>query len=180
MKILIASDSHGLTGSLYRIIDTEHPDMLIHLGDIEDDPGRLAAKAGSPGTPCVFIRGNCDSRQYDDMTGTVLRDEAVFPLCGHRFFCCHGHRYHVNYGIQTLSCAAYEKGCDIALYGHTHIPYDSFGEAVARRNGSTCEAGNIRILNPGSTAIPRGGSSPGYMIMMLDSSGRYSVELRHA
>jgi predicted phosphodiesterase len=35
MKILIASDSHGLTGSLYRIIDTEHPDMLIHLGDME-------------------------------------------------------------------------------------------------------------------------------------------------
>ena len=45
MKILIASDSHGLTGSLYRIIDTEHPDMLIHLGDMEDDPGRLAAKS---------------------------------------------------------------------------------------------------------------------------------------
>ena len=75
------------------------------------------------------------------MTGTVLRDEAVFPLCGHRFFCCHGHRYHVNYGIQTLSCAAYEKGCDIALYGHTHIPYDSFGEAVAAGgSGAVAEA----------------------------------------
>ena len=37
-KILIVSDSHGKSKNVARAIDKERPDMLIHLGDIEDDP----------------------------------------------------------------------------------------------------------------------------------------------
>ena len=85
MKILIASDSHRMTANLLTAIDREKPDMLIHLGDIEDDPNPVAAAAGSPETPCIFIKGNCD--YYS--SGSVLIRRSVFTLHGHRFYCCH-------------------------------------------------------------------------------------------
>ena len=37
-KILIVSDSHMNTENILQAIKHEKPDMLIHLGDIEDDP----------------------------------------------------------------------------------------------------------------------------------------------
>ena len=55
MKILIVSDSHRMNGNLKIAIDREKPDMLIHLGDIEDAERTVALWAGAPKTPCVFI-----------------------------------------------------------------------------------------------------------------------------
>ena len=37
-KVLIVSDSHGKSKNVKEAIGKEKPDMLIHLGDIEDDP----------------------------------------------------------------------------------------------------------------------------------------------
>ena len=41
---------------------------------------------------------------------------------GRRLFACHGHRYGVKSGTERLAEAAKARGCDIALYGHTHVP----------------------------------------------------------
>ena len=86
----------------------------------------------------------------------------------------------VNYGLLTLSLTAQEQGCDICMFGHTHVPYDSFGDAVSAfsryyESGFGMSSSGPRILNPGSIALPRGGSSRGYMIMDMEDDGRYDV-----
>lgn len=176
MKILIVSDSHAMNGPLRTAIMKEKPDMLIHLGDAEYSQSEIASWAGSPETPCVFIKGNCDTYSYDS---SLIRDTAVFELKGHKIYCTHGHRQRVNYGLLILSLTAQEQGCDICLFGHTHVPYDSFGDAVSGFDryygGGSYVTSGPRILNPGSVSLPRGGSKRGYMIMEMDDDGRYDV-----
>lgn len=179
MKILIASDSHRMTANLLTAIDREKPDMLIHLGDIEDDPNPVAAAAGSPETPCIFIKGNCD--YYS--SGSVLIRRSVFTLHGHRFYCCHGHHERVNQGLTTIAVAASDEKCDIALFGHTHVPYDSEGEFAGEYSRYYPEAWpgcapGVRIMNPGSISLPRGGSFKSYIIMTIDENDRISAELK--
>lgn len=178
-RILIVSDSHGNSENIRLAIDRERPDMLIHLGDIEDDPGLVrewldeAAREYnskeedriSLPVPAVFIQGNCD--RYG---GSELKQTAVFEVNGHRFFCTHGHRQGVGFGPEGLIYSALENDCDIAIYGHTHIPDDD--TFVGELDGN-----EIRILNPGSISLPRGGSSKSYMVMTFDGDD-YSVELK--
>ena len=177
MKILIVSDSHDMNGPLKTVIMRESPDMIIHLGDAEYPQSEIARWAGSPKTPCIFVKGNCDTYSCDP---SIVRDIAVFELKGHKIFCAHGHRQRVNYGLLTLSLTAQEQGCDICMFGHTHVPYDSFGDAISDferyyDSGYGCVSGP-RILNPGSISLPRGGSKRGYMIMEMEEDGRYDVK----
>lgn len=176
MRILIVSDSHGANMMLIKAIQKEKPDMLIHLGDSEYPQDEIAKWAGAPKVPCIFVRGNCDNTYCDP---DLLKHDAVFNLKGHRIYCTHGHYQRVNYGLLTLSLTAQEKGCDICMFGHTHVPYDSFGDAVSNYNGLYGDdgvAGSPRILNPGSISLPRGGSGRGYMIMEMEDDGRYDVK----
>ena len=180
MKILIVSDSHRISANLKIAITREKPDMFIHLGDIEDDAKTVALWAGAPETPCIFIKGNCDS--YSGNTGD-LRDIAVFPLKGHKFYCCHGHRQLVNYNLTGLCLDAAAQDCDIALFGHTHVPYDNWGDSVKEYCKSYNEAdpyvsAGIRVLNPGSISLPRGGSQKSYMVMEMEDDGNYAVTLK--
>ena len=180
MKILIVSDSHRVSANLKTAIERERPDMLIHLGDIEDDEKTVALWAGAPKTPCIFIKGNCD--RY---TGSAdLRDRAVFPLNGHKFYCCHGHREFIGYGLNELCLSAAAQDCDIALFGHSHVPYDNWGDAVKAYDKFYTEAdpyasAGIMVLNPGSISLPRGGSPRTYMVMEMKDDGNYSVILKN-
>ena len=177
MKILIVSDSHGYNGPLRTAILKEKPDMLIHLGDSEYSQSEIALWAGAPKTPCIFVKGNCDTYNADP---SIVRNEAVFTLKGHKIYCSHGHLQRVNYGLLTLSLTAEENGCDICMFGHTHVPYDSFGDAVSEYSryyeSGFGTATGPRILNPGSITLPRGGSKRGYMIMEMEEDGRYDVK----
>lgn len=184
-KVLIVSDSHGKGRNVMDAIRKEKPDMMIHLGDIEDEPGdyrdcldevmrerledgkeNLSETGGLP-VPAVFIKGNCDAYY-----GKELKNAAVFELNGHRFFCTHGHKYGVSYGIMNLVYTAMENDCDIAMYGHTHMPFDdTFGE-----EDSSVAA--VRVLNPGSISLPRGGNQKSYMVMSFGNDGDFEVELK--
>ena len=166
MKILIVSDSHGRSDLIVRTASIEIPDMIIHLGDLEDSVDSVAASLGAPKIPCVFIKGNCDFRSQGDMMNS-----SVFTLKGHRFYCTHGHLVHVNYGIDTLLYTAEENRCDIALFGHTHVPCDEFMDG-------SFGGPKIHILNPGSISRPRGSSNRSYMIMNLKDDGSYEVKLK--
>ena len=171
-KILIVSDSHGKTENVKKAIEREKPDMLIHLGDIEDDPEKV--RRWLEGKPAVFVQGNCDRYGHDD-----LKKVAIFDLNGHKFFCTHGHMQGVSYGPQNLMYTALENGCDIAMFGHTHVPFDEEYPAPVETLEKTEEAaGSIRIMNPGSISLPRGGSRRSYMIMTFDSDGGFSVKLK--
>ena len=166
MKILIVSDSHGNSDRIFRAYDAEKPDMVIHLGDIEDNVAQVADRLGSPKTPCVFIKDNCDYLSQRELQGF-----SVFTLKKHRFYCTHGHHVKVNYGLDTLLYTAEENNCDIALYGHTHIPLNEFMEG-------SFGGPKIHVLNPGSISLPRGGSQRSYMVMELYDSGAYDVRLK--
>lgn len=185
-KILIISDSHGKSQNVKIAILKECPDMLIHLGDIEDDPNVIRAWLDAAAeewnkklekndenrislpVPAVFIKGNCDSYR-SSAAADSLKQTAVFSLNNHRFFCTHGHRNGVNSGIENLMYTAIENKCDIALFGHTHVPFNE------RSEGYADVPGGVHILNPGSVTFPRGGSRRGYMVMTFDETGRYEV-----
>ena len=181
-KILIVSDSHGRSQNIRIAIERECPDMLIHLGDIEDDPEDIrkwldaaaarwndkneSEKKSLP-IPAVFVRGNCD--RYG---GDSLKQAAVFEVNEHRFFCTHGHRQNVNYGMENLMYTAMENDCDIALFGHTHVPFDEVYDDPSSAGSQ------LRIMNPGSITLPRGGRRKSYMLMEFDDENNYEGQLK--
>ena len=99
-----------------------------------------------------YIKGNCDYGSEAPLTQTI----DLMP--GHRVFATHGHRYRVNSTLDYLEQAALEEGCDIALYGHTHV------------SQCTYEHG-IYVMNPGSASCPRDGNPPSYGILDVSSAG---------
>ena len=71
----------------------------------------------------------------------------------------HGHYYGVSVGMERLKEEARARGCNIAMFGHTHRPY------LSQEEGLT-------VLNPGSLSFPRqDGRKPTYMLMEIDENG---------
>ena len=158
MKIIVVSDTHRSFDALKNIIDSNKDcDMLIHLGDGEDefeDVSRLY-----PQFPMVIVKGNCDEGMY--------KPYQVVTAGGLRIFCCHGHTYRVHDGTEYLVGTAYMNNCSIALYGHTHVPFAK-------------QVGGVFVMNPGSPSSPRGGSQPSYGILEIVGSGEVSMSIMSA
>lgn len=114
MKILVLSDSHGQIGPMKRAVQTEQPDEIFHLGDHISDAEQLARLF--PGIPVIRVVGNCDSPASGVRVVQCERQ-------GVRIFATHGHRYHVKFGYLRLKMAAQEAQAQVALFGHTHVPY---------------------------------------------------------
>ena len=150
MRIIVMSDSHGLTSAVCRIIEMNigHADMFIHLGDGEKDVE--AARSFFPDADIRAVSGNCDSGGAP--SSMVIDAEGI------RIFCAHGHRFFVGGGTETLRSVARDNDCRIALFGHTHI-----------RHESACDG--IMLLNPGSCACPRDGKSPSFASIDITDEG---------
>ena len=135
MKILIISDSHGRHDLVRRAIGQEAPiDMLIHAGDVE---GNLEEVLGPKREYEIrVVAGNMDWLRG-------MANELVFPVGGHVVYLTHGHRLGVYTGTENLRARARERGADIAIYGHIHVPVYETGED------------GIMVINPGSIAKPR-------------------------
>ena len=136
-NILVLSDIHG--GKLFAKRALEmHPECrtVIFLGDgarhIDD------LEKAFPRATFFSVMGNCDTF-FDGVSET----EAVLDISGHRIFICHGHTRMVKSGKGALLSAAKEKECDIALYGHTHIPHEEY---IAEHG--------VYLFNPGSVGAP--------------------------
>ncbi len=129
MKILVLSDSHREEANLLRAAELEKPDAVIHLGDHASDAEVLLR--AYPRLPVCRVRGNCDRFETD------VQDEAVIEWEGVKILVTHGHRYHVKSGLLTLCYAAIQAGAQIALFGHTHMPYCE-------------ESDGLWLLNPGA------------------------------
>ena len=149
MKILVVSDTHGILGYLQDVVErVSKVDMMIHLGDVISDVDFIRSWFDCP---CHMVRGNCD---FD----VSLPGEEVIEVCEHRIFITHGHAYHVGFGTEMLKDAAKDRGCDIALYGHTHVPYVEYGD--------------ICVANPGSVTSPRQEDGKhSYMLLEFDRNG---------
>ena len=145
MRAIVLSDSHNNTASCERAIMSvgeKNINLIIHLGDIARDVDYLESLYYP--IKVVSVLGNND-----------FRDEAcerVIDFDGHKLFICHGHTQGVSYGTEKLEATAREKGCEAALFGHTHQP-------TLRK----CDDG-LMILNPGSVSRPRG-SRPSFAVL---------------
>lgn len=156
MKILIVSDTHGQENNLEKVLEKEGDiDRLIHLGDVEGGEDYIRSMVD---VPVDMVAGNND--YYSDLPGEML-----IRLGNYQAMLTHGHYYYVSRGTDRLAQAALERGADIVMYGHTHVPH------LEQRPG-------LMILNPGSLSLPRQENrQPSYIVMEIDEKGaaRYRV-----
>jgi uncharacterized protein len=144
-KVLVVSDSHGLTKEL-EILRERHMDevdLMIHCGDSQ----LMADNKSISGY--LTVLGNCDFSGYPLETQT--------ELAGRKIFVTHGHRYSVKTSLMTLKYKAEEVGADIACFGHSHV----LGAEVI---------GNTLFLNPGSIRMPRERLEKTYVILDLQDN----------
>lgn len=118
MKRVIAfSDSHGDKRALQTACELALKSGPIHtvlfLGDGLSDFDALKPLLASNGTLHFAVRGNNDWSRSEPA-------ELCFVVNGVRFYACHGHGWHVKYGLDRLWYAARECEAQVALYGHTH------------------------------------------------------------
>lgn len=155
MKILVISDTHGEDENFEELIYREAPfDMLIHCGDVE---GREEYIEMTAECPVYMVAGNCD--YFSDLPG-----ERIIEIGKHRALITHGHYYKVSWDLVRLAEAAREKNCDLAFFGHIHVPVDR-------------QMYGVRCINPGSLSLPRQANGiPTYVVIEVDEDGQYIVE----
>lgn len=158
MKILFFSDAHGCANSLrtltLRVAD-EAPDLVAFLGDalyhgprnaIQDDyaPQEATDLFNALIPKIVAVRGNCDA-EVDQMLLRFPIQETSATLWADdvRVFLTHGHVW----GPENPP--PFFDG-DLLATGHTHVP-------MIRPL-----PGGLTALNPGSIALPKGGSVASY------------------
>ena len=143
-RLVIISDSHGNLKNIESLRPLfEENDYIVHLGDGAGDMRGITLDYPEKTYVCA---GNCDFF-------TPYPDEEELEVEGINIFCCHGHKYGVKSDLQALANRAKNRGCDIALYGHTHSPL------VSVVNGVT-------LINPGSLRYPVGeGGSYCYLVV---------------
>ena len=157
MKILIVSDTHGRHGNLDEVLEREGKiDMLLHLGDVEDDEHYIEAIAECP---VHMLSGNNDFFSY-------LPGEKEIQIGKYRVFMTHGHGHYVSVNTKRLREAARARGVDVVMFGHTHKPYIDV-------------EGDLKVINPGSLSYPRQeGRQASYVIMEINANGNASFELK--
>ena len=160
MKILVVSDAHGKSENLREALEIEKPDRMYYLGDGEGLEDRFPVMTQ---VPVECVQGNCD-------IGTNLPREVVLTVGKHVVLLTHGHFYGVNFGYGKIMEAAEEKGCDVILYGHTHVPEIEYR---ATKSGRA-----VTIANPGSIAYPRQKSREHtYLVIEVDPDGEFKYFL---
>lgn len=160
MRVIVLSDSHGLTGYVEKVF-ARNPDAAayIFLGDGERDIEVMRTRYKS--CDIRTVSGNCD---YEGMRPSA----AVAEIGGVRIYYTHGHTCGVKYGLERLCENARLNDCTVALYGHTHV------------KNITYEDG-IYIMNPGSCSCPRDLSKPSYGYVDIERNGIFlnTVELEY-
>lgn len=139
MKIIVFSDSHGAYNRLEDIYSL-HPnaDLYLHLGDGERDFDKLILAheeihkqiLNSGLERYKHLAGNCDFASLSPNTD-------IINACGHKIYAEHGHISGVKHGLGGIKCTARQNNCDLAFFGHTHIPHYEYDDG-------------LYLLNPGS------------------------------
>jgi len=154
MKILFLSDIHGVPSALEAAFAAADPlgyDRIVLLGDllyhgprngVPDfyDPVRVARILNAHKDRIVAVRGNCDA-EVDQMMFEfpMMSDYVVVAADGESFFCTHGHLWN-EFRLPPVGSGT------VLAHGHTHIP-----------EFKTLACG-LKIFNPGSVALPKGGA----------------------
>ena len=146
MKVLIMSDSHGLTHEISIIKERHKHDVttMIHCGDSE------LAKSDPDMSGLIAVRGNCDR-------DSAYPNTVVEEIAGKRFLITHGHLFNVNTTLLNVSLKGEEEKANIICFGHTHAA------------GSEWIDGKLYI-NPGSIREPRGRKEKTYAILDISQN----------
>ncbi|MBY0124000.1 metallophosphoesterase family protein [Bacillus sp. S/N-304-OC-R1] len=146
MRILILSDSHGLTEELTEIRKKHSKEisMLVHCGDSELETNHSCLEG------FTVVRGNCD---FDES----FPEDLIEDIGKYKMFITHGHRYSVKSTLLNLSYRAKELGANIVCFGHSHY----LGAEIID---------DILFINPGSIRLPRGRKEKTYVIMDVDNN----------
>lgn len=145
MKVLIISDSHGLTDELQEIRERhqKETDAMFHCGDSELEADHSAIQG------FTAVRGNCD---YE----TRFTNEVIEDVGGYRFFVAHGHLHHVKSTLMNLKYRAAEHDAKIVCFGHSHVAGAEYVD-------------NILFINPGSIRLPRMRNEKTYVILEIQN-----------
>ena len=168
MKLVIASDIHGSAywcSKLCELIEKEHPDRIVLLGDLlyhgprndlprEYAPTQVIPMLSNLQDRILAVRGNCEA-EVDQMVlpFPCMADYALLECGGTCMYLTHGH--HANPDkLPPLAAGS------IFLSGHTHVKLDKLVDG-------------IRCLNPGSVSIPKDGSHS--CIVFEDGEFRFHI-----
>lgn len=149
MRIVVISDSHKRSDIVEKILyaqpDASHVFFLgDNAGDIED------LQYIFPNKIFHILSGNCDYFSNYPSSSMV-------SVAGKKIFFTHGHTLSVKYGVENLLKTTRQNGCDIALYGHTHIANILYEDG-------------IYIVNPGSCSQSRNGKES-YAVIDIEPNG---------
>lgn len=140
-KAVLISDNHSLKAPLeYVRVKYSSCDYFLHCGDSELPKYLLGGFAA--------VCGNND--RYGEFPQNL-----VLTIGNHHVYVTHGHRDFFMGRLDMLAAKAKAAGCDIACFGHTHVPFDGTVDGV-------------RLLNPGSAWHNRDGSPASFMVLTFD------------
>lgn len=110
----------------------ERPDRIVHLGDYFRDGEMLQERFR--GCPLTQVAGNCDR------FSALLRlpETGLERWENVKFFLTHGHLQNVKRTLLPLELTAREQGANVALFGHTHIPFCRMEQGVLLFNPGSC------------------------------------------
>jgi putative phosphoesterase len=143
MKLLVVADNHGSLKNIEKIMKKETFDVSIHCGDYEMSEKKITKMFD------YVVPGNND-------IGSSLKKDLKIKLEGLKILITHGDKY--AFGTKLSNKMIQEKyGTDlnIVLFGHIHVPSS---ELINRTN----------YVNPGSTDLPRNGSTESYAVIEIE------------
>lgn len=149
MRIVVISDSHKRSDIVEKILYNQpNASHVFFLGDNAGDIEDL--QYIFPNKIFHILSGNCDYFSNYPSSSMAF-------VGGKKIFFTHGHTLSVKYGVENLLKTARQNGCDIALYGHTHVANILYEDG-------------IYIVNPGSCSQSRNGKES-YAVIDIEPNG---------
>ena len=147
MKILVFSDSHGYEENIRKVVFQHQldTDMVLFAGDGIDDINNV--KVDYPSIDFEIVGGNREEYLYSLFPHSDIEYEKIISIGNLKILLSHGHKYKVKYSLDSICKYAFEKGIDIVVFGHTHIPKNEV------LNSDSCKP--LYIINPGSISSSR-------------------------
>ncbi len=172
---LLISDSHNSPQAVDEIILRygKKADALLFSGDGVTDFLRFfqeeKPKCQENIPPILaLVAGNCDETKHLIPPKKIVEIPAALFIetAKHRIMLTPGHRFGVDFSLDLLVQAALTNACDIAVFGHTHIP-------------EYTKISGVTLINPGSISRPRGGSQKSFALLHIKKTCEPKAEFVH-
>ncbi len=162
MKLVVFSDVHGRRHRVEELLALHaNADAVLFLGDgIRDLPDSLH----HGGWSFAGVRGNCDLL-WGESSDFSFFHEILLNFDSYTVMMMHGHMHNVKSGTDAAILYAAQRGADVLLYGHTHIPEERYlpeGTII----GAVTLSKPMWVMNPGSLGAPRFGD-PSYGLIQI-------------